>query len=105
MQDQLLAAGARAGAWYPKMKEMRETGKGFAPVQLTAELVEFLLFGAGTALTGKLLSARYDGFAAWAPAEIDAILRTEMFSLRRMDLVTLGPIVSLEPGIERFEKK
>ncbi|HZQ74378.1 MAG TPA: SDR family oxidoreductase [Burkholderiales bacterium] len=105
MQDQLLAAGARAGAWYPKMKRMRETGEGFAAASLTADLVEFLLFGAGRVLSGKLLSARYDGFASWQAAEIEAIAATELFALRRMDLVTLKPIVSLEPGIGRFEKK
>lgn len=105
MQDQLIAAGERAGTWYPKMKQMRETGQGFASASLTADLVDFLQFGEGRALTGKLLSARYDGFATWAAGEIDAIASTELFSLRRMDVVTLLPIKNLKPGIERFAKK
>jgi 3-oxoacyl-[acyl-carrier protein] reductase len=105
MQDQLLAAGERAGVWYKKMKEFRDTSKGFVPVALTADLVEFLLFGRGAKLTGKLLSARYDGYSSWSAGELAAIAGTELFSLRRMDLPTLRPIFALDGGIEHFEKK
>lgn len=66
--DQLLAAGERAGERYPKMKECRETGKGFVSADLTADLIEFLVFGAGRNLTGKLLFARFEGFAFWTEA-------------------------------------
>jgi 3-oxoacyl-[acyl-carrier protein] reductase len=105
MQDQLLAAGERAGGWYPKMKEMRESGKGFVPVSLTAELVDFLLFGAGRNLSGKLLSARYDGFGGWSEAEIAEVSSSELFTLRRMDIATLKSIFDIERGIQRFDKK
>ena len=96
MQDQLLAAGERAGPWYPKIKELRDSGGGGVPATLTAQLVDFLLFGAGSSLTGKLISARYDRFASWNTDDIAKIAGSELFSLRRLDPVTLRPILKLE---------
>jgi len=45
-------------------------------------------------LSGKAALARYDGFDSWSEQEIAEIARSELFSLRRLDLVTLEPVVS-----------
>jgi 3-oxoacyl-[acyl-carrier protein] reductase len=92
MQDQLLLAGDKAGPWYPKIKALRDSGAGGISADLTGELVEFLTFGKGRNLTGKLLSARYDAFQRWSEQEVELIATSEMFSLRRLDPATLKPI-------------
>ena len=94
MQDQLLLAGDKAGPWYEKIKALRDSGSGGISAALTGHLVEFLTFGPGKDLTGKLISARYDRFKNWATEEVELIAKTEMFTLRRIDPTTLKPLFS-----------
>lgn len=94
MQDQLLLAKDKAGPWYEKIKTLRDSGSGGISAAPTGELVDFLAFGAGKDLTGKLISARYDRFQSWTADEVRKIASSEMFSLRRLDSSTLKPIAS-----------
>ena len=100
MQDQLLLARDKAGPWYEKIKALRESGSGAISADLTGHLTEFLLFGAGRELTGKLLSARYDRFRQWTGAEIELIARTDAFTLRRLDPSTLTPLIQSGPVLK-----
>lgn len=92
MQDQLLLAREKAGPWYGKIKALRESGSGGVSAALTGHLAEFLLFGAGSDLTGKLISARYDRFQEWSRGEVELIAQTEIYTLRRLDPATLKPL-------------
>lgn len=90
MQDQLLFAGDKAGPWYEKIKKLRESGEGGVPASLTGQLIDFLVFGLGKSLTGKLISARYDAFKNWNEEEIANIKKSDMYSARRLDPATLA---------------
>lgn len=92
MQDHLLAAGEGAGHWYAKIKALRDSGEGGAKLGRTIDLVDFLLYGRGQKLTGKLLSARYDRFEDWTNEELEEIASSPMFSLRRIDPAALSAI-------------
>ena len=95
MQDQLLLAGDKAGPWYDKIKALRNSGEGGISASLTADLVDFLVFGNGSVLTGKLISARYDHFRDWSDDHILAMAKSDLYSLRRLDPATLRPLLSL----------
>jgi 3-oxoacyl-[acyl-carrier protein] reductase len=92
MQDQLLAAGEGAGHWYAKIKALRDRGEGGVSPERTVALIDFLLYGRGQKLTGKLLSARYDRFEDWTNQELEEIANSPMFSLRRIDPAALSVI-------------
>ncbi len=85
MQDQLLSAGAKAGHWYEKIRALREKGEGGVAPERTVALLDFLLFGRGAALSGRLLSARYDRFESWSDDQIAQISVSPLYSLRRID--------------------
>ncbi len=96
MQDQLLLAGDKAGPWYDKIKALRDSGDGGVSAALTGELIQFLVFGAGMSLTGKLISARYDQFKNWTKENISEIAASDMYSVRRLDPATLKPILKMQ---------
>lgn len=95
MQDQLLAAGAKSGHWHEKIRALRERGEGGVAPARTVALIEFLLFGLGISLSGKLLSARYDHFQDWSAEQVMQISRSPLYSLRRVDPATIFEVLKI----------
>ena len=93
LQDEVLAAGDRAGEIYLRMKKMRESGEGATPRNLPAELAVFLASEESRELTGKLISAPFDGWQSWDAQRIDEVSSKPWYTLRRLDLFTLKPLV------------
>ncbi len=62
LQDEVIAAGPKAGEIYGRMLRLRETGEGATPRDLPAELALFLCSDASRHLSGKLISAPNDGW-------------------------------------------
>ena len=93
LQDQVLAAGDRAGDMLARIRRMRETGEGGVPRELTAELVLFLVSEQAGALTGKLIAAPHDGWQSWNADRIEELMADPWLTLRRMDPFTLKPFV------------
>ncbi len=89
LQDQVLAAGQRAGEIYSRMKSMRETGKGATPVEVPAQLALFLASDASEGLTGRLISAPHDPWQTWDVSRIEKIADSSWFTLRRLDPFTV----------------
>jgi 3-oxoacyl-[acyl-carrier protein] reductase len=98
MQDTLLSAGDRAGHWYAKIRALRDRGEGGVSPESTAALIDFLVYGNGAQLTGKLLSARYDNFQVWTKEQIEQVAASSLYSLRRLDPSTIQEIVSKPLG-------
>lgn len=92
LQDEVLAAGAKAGALYEKIREARETGKGAVSPDVAAGLAVFLASPASGALTGKLIAAPYDPWQEWA-GRIDEINNTPLYTIRRLDPFTIAPLM------------
>jgi NAD(P)-dependent dehydrogenase (short-subunit alcohol dehydrogenase family) len=93
LQDDVLAAGERAGDLLARIRRLRETGEGGVPRELPAELVVFLASDDSNGLTGKLIAAPYDGWQSWNADRIDEVMSAPWFTLRRMDPYTLRPLV------------
>jgi 3-oxoacyl-[acyl-carrier protein] reductase len=93
LQDEVLAAGDRAGEIYLRMKKMRESGEGATPRDLPAELAVFLASEESRELTGKLISAPFDGWQTWDAQRIHEVSSKPWYTLRRLDLFTLKPLV------------
>ncbi len=93
MQDQVLAAGERAGELLTRIRRLRETGKGGVPRELPAELVVFLASDDSDGLTGKLIAAPYDGWQSWDGNRIAELMSAPWLTLRRIDPYTLRPLV------------
>jgi 3-oxoacyl-[acyl-carrier protein] reductase len=93
LQDQVLAAGAKAGDLYHRMRRLRETGEGATPRDLAAELAVFLCSDDSCGLTGKLISAPFDGWQSWDKHRIDEVMSQPWFTLRRLDPFTLKPLL------------
>lgn len=93
LQDQVLAAGERAGRLLKQIRELRETGKGGVPRELPAELAVFLASAGSSPLTGKLISAPHDGWQTWDGDRIEEVASLPWFTLRRIDPFTLGPFM------------
>ena len=53
------------------MLRMRETGEGATPRELPAELAVFLCSEDSRGLTGKLISAPFDGWQSWDEQRIE----------------------------------
>jgi len=92
LQDQVLAAGERAGPLWERIRTLRETGQGGVPPDLAADLVAFLASERADALTGKLIAAPYDGWRSWDAARVAELRDTSWFTLRRLDRHTLLPL-------------
>jgi NAD(P)-dependent dehydrogenase (short-subunit alcohol dehydrogenase family) len=93
LQDQVLAAGAKAGDLYHRMRRMRETGEGATSRDLPAELAVFLCSEDSCGLTGKLIAAPFDGWQSWNKQCIDEVMSQPWFTLRRLDPFTLKPLL------------
>jgi 3-oxoacyl-[acyl-carrier protein] reductase len=93
LQNEVLAAGERAGDLYQRMRRMRETGEGATPAELPAALAAFLASEDSAPLTGRLVSAPHDGWQKWSPTRIREIMSEPWFTLRRLDPFTLKPFV------------
>ena len=93
LQDDVLAAGERAGDLLECIHRLRETGEGGVPRELPAELVVFLASDDSDGLTGKLIAAPHDGWQEWGSERITEVMSAPWFTLRRMDPFTLRPLV------------
>ena len=89
LQDEVIAAGERAGDLYARIQKMRESGEGGVPPDLAASLVSFLASDAADGLTGRLIAAPHDGWQAWDCERIQQIMAKPWFTLRRMDEHTI----------------
>ena len=92
LQDQVLAAGERAGALFARMRSMRDSGKGATPVDIPARLAAFLASDASDGLTGRLVSAPHDPWQTWDSTHIEHIAASSWFTLRRLDPFTVGQL-------------
>lgn len=94
LQDDVLAAGERAGPLLAKIAEARRSGAGAVSPEVAAELVVFLASTASGRLTGKLIAAPYDPWRTWGgrDAELNA---TPLYTLRRIDPHTVRPVIPL----------
>jgi NAD(P)-dependent dehydrogenase (short-subunit alcohol dehydrogenase family) len=82
MQQQVRAAGDRAGATY--QAQVRERlANGAVPPQLAAEAAVFLLGEASAGITGRLLAAPWDDWRSWPPRAAE-IADSDLFTLRRI---------------------
>ena len=93
LQDDVLAAGERAGDLLARIRKLKETGQGGVPRELPAELVVFLASDDSHGLTGKLIAAPHDGWREWGSERIAEVMSAPWFTLRRMDPYTLRPLV------------
>ena len=93
LQDQVLAAGDRAGELAQRIRRLRETGEGGTSPHVPAELALFLASDDSSNLTGRLISAPHDGWQSWNCERIDLIMSQAWFTLRRMDQFTLQPLL------------
>lgn len=92
LQNEVLEAGARAGALYQRISALRESGAGGTPVGVPAELAVFLASDASAGLTGRLISAPHDPWRDWDPAKIAVLAGTPWYTLRRLDPFTIKPL-------------
>jgi NAD(P)-dependent dehydrogenase (short-subunit alcohol dehydrogenase family) len=93
LQDDVLAAGKRAGSLLGRIRKLRETGEGGVPRELPAELALFLASSDSDGLTGKLVAAPHDGWESWDTDRIAELMLAPWFTLRRMDPYTLRPLM------------
>jgi len=93
LQDEVLAAGERAGPLAQRMKKMRETGEGGTSITVPVALAVFLASESARELTGRLIAAPYDHWEEWDDRRINEIMSQPWFTLRRIDEFTLKPLV------------
>lgn len=89
LQDEVLAAGVRAGPLFDRMRAMRDTGEGATQADVPARLALFLASEASAELTGKLISAPHDLWASWDATRIESLNRTSWYTIRRLDPFTI----------------
>ena len=100
LQDEVIAAGPKAGEIYGRMLRLRETGEGATPRDLPAELALFLCSDGSRHLSGKLISAPNDGWQSWDDERLEEEMSTPWFTLRRIDPFTLKPFLKQILGRE-----
>jgi 3-oxoacyl-[acyl-carrier protein] reductase len=93
LQDEVLAAGERAGDLYARTQRLRRTGEGGVPSALAAALAVFLASDAAADLSGKLISAPHDGWQSWSPERIAELMERPWLTLRRLDEHTVRPLL------------
>jgi len=93
LQDDVLAAGDRAGAQLVRIQKLRATGEGGVPQELPADLAAFLASPRSDGLTGKLIAAPYDAWQSWDAARIAKLMASPWLTLRRLDHATLRPLL------------
>jgi 3-oxoacyl-[acyl-carrier protein] reductase len=89
IQDGVIAAGERAGEDYVIALRMRETGQGAVPTDKAARLALFLASDMSMNLTGKLISAVHDPWQDWRAAQIDDLVGSGWYTMRRLDPFTV----------------
>jgi 3-oxoacyl-[acyl-carrier protein] reductase len=94
LQDEVIAAGDRAGELYGRMRRLREHGEGGVPAELPAALAVFLATDAAAGITGKLISAPHDGWQSWDAARVRELGESAWLTLRRLDPHTLRPLLA-----------
>jgi 3-oxoacyl-[acyl-carrier protein] reductase len=82
MLREVLKAGTRAGAGELAAATKRAK-EGGVPPELAAELVVFLASDASKGLTGRLVSAPWDGWKKWKKGDIKKIASSDALKLRR----------------------
>jgi 3-oxoacyl-[acyl-carrier protein] reductase len=92
LQDQVLAAGDRAGGIFQRMRSMRDSGNGATPVDVPARLAVFLASDTSHGLTGRIISAPHDPWQSWDANRIQHIAASNWFTLRRLDPFTIGQL-------------
>ena len=92
LQDEVLAAGSRAGGLFDKVRQARETGAGAVSPEIAANLAVFLASPASGKLTGKLIAAPYDPWRKWAGRE-EVLNSTPLYTIRRLDPFTIKPLI------------
>ncbi|HZR26252.1 MAG TPA: SDR family NAD(P)-dependent oxidoreductase [Vicinamibacterales bacterium] len=92
IHDDVLAAGAAAGPMLSRVERMRASGEGAVGADLAADLAAFLLSNDSGQLTGKLIAAPHDPWRQWA-SRADALNRSPLYTVRRVDAFTLAPYV------------
>jgi 3-oxoacyl-[acyl-carrier protein] reductase len=98
LQDEVLAAGSRAGPLLNKIKQARETGAGAVSPEVAASLAVWLASPASGNLTGKLIAAPYDPWREWS-GKAEELNATPLYTLRRLDPFTIKPLIGkLENG-------
>lgn len=93
LQDEVLAAGHKAGSLLYKIAQARESGAGAVSPDVAAELAVFLASAASGKLTGKLIAAPYDPWREWA-GRADELNATALYTIRRLDPFTIKPLIS-----------
>lgn len=93
LQDEVLAAGERAGELYARTVRLRRSGEGGVPAALAAALAVFLASDAAEGLSGKLVSAPHDGWQSWGGERIAELMERPWLTLRRLDEHTLRPLL------------
>jgi NAD(P)-dependent dehydrogenase (short-subunit alcohol dehydrogenase family) len=97
LQDAVLAAGNQAGETYARIRTLRESGKGWTPATLPAELAVFLASDEAVLLTGRLISAPHDSWREWTPDRLATLAKTPWYTLRRIDPFTVASIGDSAP--------
>ncbi len=92
LQDEVLAAGERAGDLYKRIRTMRDSGEGGTPIDVPADLAVFLASAESDGLSGRLIAAPYDPWRTWGKSDIRALKGTPWYTLRRLDRHTLAPL-------------
>ena len=92
LQDEVLAAGPRAGVLLEKIQRARETGTGAVSPDVAASLAVFLASSASGTLTGKLIAAPYDPWREWA-GRGEELNATALYTIRRLDPFTIKPLI------------
>lgn len=92
LQDEVLAAGSRAGALFDKIKQARKTGAGTVSPEIASNLAVFLASEASGKLTGKLIAAPYDPWREWE-GKTDELNSTPLYTIRRLDPFTIKPLL------------
>jgi NAD(P)-dependent dehydrogenase (short-subunit alcohol dehydrogenase family) len=92
LQDDVLAAGSRAGGLFNKIKQARETGAGAVSPEIAASLAVFLASPSSGKLTGKLIAAPYDPWREWAGKD-ESLNATPLYTIRRLDPFTIKPLI------------
>ncbi len=83
MLEEVLRAGRRAGENELSDAKVRAK-RGGVPRELAAELAVFLASGASGGLSGRLISAPWDGWNKWDRRDIKKIMSGDALKLRRI---------------------
>jgi NAD(P)-dependent dehydrogenase (short-subunit alcohol dehydrogenase family) len=89
MQQEILAARERAGEAEIQVAQSTEKNDAASFATATA-LAVYLASDASGSLTGKLISAQYDGWETWDRGQIDRLMSSPWLTLRRLDEFTLS---------------